>query len=93
MLTEVLSAIHALPTPLASLLAAQLKANQAAGTPACLHASQWQALLTATGLDETALSLALLPVAAAFAHTPISHFKVGGHRPGGQWYPLLWRQF
>ncbi|MCD8548163.1 MAG: cytidine deaminase [Aeromonadaceae bacterium] len=77
MLTEVLSAIHALPTPLASLLAAQLKANQAAGTPACLHASQWQALLTATGLDETALSLALLPVAAAFAHTPISHFKVG----------------
>ncbi|GAA4492692.1 cytidine deaminase [Pseudaeromonas paramecii] len=77
MFTAVLDAIATLPTPLASLLAEQLEANQAHGAAARLSASQWQALQGRSGLDDTALSLALLPVAAAYAHTPISHFNVG----------------
>ncbi|WP_409419935.1 cytidine deaminase [Pseudaeromonas sp. ZJS20] len=77
MFSAVLDAIATLPPVLARLLAAQLTANQAQGAAAHLSAPQWQALQAQSGLDDTALSLALLPVAAAYAHTPISHFNVG----------------
>ncbi|MEA9389249.1 cytidine deaminase [Acerihabitans sp. TG2] len=42
-----------------------------------LSAAQAEALMQASGLDEDALCLALLPFAAAYALTPISHFNVG----------------
>ena len=77
MFSAVLDAIATLPPGLAGLLAEQLTANQAQGAAARLSAPQWQALQAQSGLDDTALSLALLPVAAAYAHTPISHFNVG----------------
>lgn len=77
MITAVSAAIAALPPALAPLLAEQLAANQAQGAAARLSAPQWQALQAQSGLDDTALSLVLLPVAAAYAHTPISQFNVG----------------
>lgn len=45
-------------------------------------------LMTATGLDENALALALLPLAASCAVTPLSHFNVGAIARGvsGCWY-------
>ena len=45
-------------------------------------------LMTATGLDENALALSLLPLAASCAVTPLSHFNVGAIARGvsGRWY-------
>jgi len=45
--------------------------------PAMLTAQQVSQLRLETGLDETALAFALLPLAAACSLTPISHFHVG----------------
>ncbi|MGL5037664.1 MAG: cytidine deaminase [Aeromonas sp.] len=49
---------------------------------------QIEILKTATGLDERALRLALLPLAAAYSLAPISHFFVGAIACGqsGHWY-------
>lgn len=56
--------------------------------PALLTARQVSALKSATGLDEDALAFALLPLAAACACTPLSHFNVGAIARGvsGTWY-------
>lgn len=56
--------------------------------PALLTAEQVSALKGATGLDEDALAFALLPLAAACACTPLSHFNVGAIARGvsGNWY-------
>ena len=56
--------------------------------PALLTAEQVAMLKTATGLDEDALAFALLPLAAACARTPVSHFNVGAIARGvsGTWY-------
>ncbi|CBG89019.1 cytidine deaminase [Citrobacter rodentium] len=56
--------------------------------PALLTGEQVSALKTATGLDEDALAFALLPLAAACACTPLSHFNVGAIARGvsGTWY-------
>lgn len=56
--------------------------------PAMLSAEQVAALQTASGLDDDALALALLPLAAACARTDLSHFNVGAIARGvsGIWY-------
>ncbi|EMX9178824.1 cytidine deaminase [Citrobacter sedlakii] len=56
--------------------------------PALLTAEQVAWLKSATGLDEDALAFALLPLAAACACTPLSHFNVGAIARGvsGTWY-------
>src|SRR5690606_5726843 len=56
--------------------------------PALLTADQVTTLKQATGLDEDALAFALLPLAAACARTPVSHFNVGAIARGvsGTWY-------
>ena len=55
---------------------------------ASLTAEQVSTLKSATGLDEDALAFALLPLAAACACTPLSHFNVGAIARGvsGTWY-------
>ncbi|MBS0909764.1 cytidine deaminase [Tatumella sp. JGM118] len=55
---------------------------------AILQPETLQHLMTATGLDGDALALALLPLAASCAVTPISHFNVGAIARGvsGRWY-------
>ena len=56
--------------------------------PALLTAEQVAVLKNATRLDEDALAFALLPLAAACARTPVSHFNVGAIARGvsGTWY-------
>ena len=56
--------------------------------PALLTAEQVAMLKNATRLDEDALAFALLPLAAACARTPVSHFNVGAIARGvsGTWY-------
>ncbi len=53
-----------------------------------LSAAQADALMQASGLDEDALCFALLPFAAAYALTPVSHFNVGAvaRGIGGNFY-------
>ena len=53
-----------------------------------LSAEVLSTLQQASGLDEDALALALLPVAAAYAVTPLSQFNVGAIARGisGNWY-------
>lgn len=45
--------------------------------PGMFSAAQVEQLKNASGLDDNALAFALLPLAAACAHTAISHFNVG----------------
>ncbi|MTH47933.1 cytidine deaminase [Intestinirhabdus alba] len=56
--------------------------------PALLHAEQVSALREASGLDDDALALALLPLAAACARADLSAFNVGAIARGvsGNWY-------
>ena len=56
--------------------------------PAMFSAGQVAGLLAATGLDENALSFALLPLAAACARAELSQFNVGAIARGasGSWY-------
>ncbi|CNI18586.1 cytidine deaminase [Yersinia pekkanenii] len=49
----------------------------AADFPAMLTAEQVKMVKSSSGLDDNALAFALLPLAAACALTPISHFNVG----------------
>ncbi|CNG01481.1 cytidine deaminase [Yersinia massiliensis] len=63
-----------LPTALQSALEPILSAND---FPAMLTAEQVKTVKDISGLDDDALAFALLPLAAACALTPISHFMVG----------------
>ncbi|MGE4800559.1 cytidine deaminase [Yersinia hibernica] len=63
-----------LPTSLQSALEPILSAND---FPAMLTAEQVKTVKGISGLDDDELAFALLPLAAACALTPISHFKVG----------------
>ncbi|MDA5488250.1 cytidine deaminase [Yersinia kristensenii] len=63
-----------LPASLQSALEPILSAND---FPAMLTAEQVETVKSISGLDDDALAFALLPLAAACALTPISHFKVG----------------
>ncbi|CNH75780.1 cytidine deaminase [Yersinia thracica] len=63
-----------LPASLQSALEPILSAND---FPAMLTAKQVETVKSISGLDDDALAFALLPLAAACALTPISHFKVG----------------
>ncbi|HHL2561335.1 TPA: cytidine deaminase [Yersinia enterocolitica] len=63
-----------LPASLQSALEPIMSAND---FPAMLTADQVKAVKTICGLDDDALAFALLPLAAACALTPVSHFKVG----------------
>ncbi|MEA1065474.1 cytidine deaminase [Erwinia sp. HR93] len=67
-------AVAQLPDVLRPLLVPRLSDPHFSGM---FSASEVKALETASGFDETALALALLPVAAACARAPISHFQVG----------------
>ena len=55
---------------------------------ASFSAQEVSALQQASGLSATDLALALLPLAASYALTPLSHFKVGAiaHGASGRWY-------
>lgn len=79
------AALSALPStfqPILAPLLAQPHFN------AELCASTVDELLTASGLDENRLALSLLPLAAACAYAPISHFNVGAiaHGESGTLY-------
>ncbi|CNL27842.1 cytidine deaminase [Yersinia enterocolitica] len=63
-----------LPAALQSALEPILSAND---FPAMLTAEQVKTVKEISGLDDDALAFALLPLAAACALTPISHFMVG----------------
>ncbi|WP_174849884.1 cytidine deaminase [Yersinia artesiana] len=63
-----------LPASLQSALEPIMSAND---FPAMLTADQVKAVKSISGLDDDALAFALLPLAAACALTPVSHFKVG----------------
>src|SRR5476651_1701174 len=68
--------------PLLAILAPDLQGALArelnrADFSGMLSPAQADALMQAGGLDEDALCFALLPFAAAYALTPISHFNVG----------------
>ncbi|PLR41292.1 cytidine deaminase [Chimaeribacter californicus] len=56
--------------------------------PAFLTAADVDKLAQESGMDEDALAFALLPLAAACALTPVSHFLVGAIARGisGNWY-------
>lgn len=84
MLAAVQLAIDSLPSDLRTLLGEHLTANGGATLPADLIARTCQTL----SITPRQLSLALLPVAAGFAYTPISHFHVGAIAWGesGNWY-------
>lgn len=68
------AALNSLPTQLADLLMPIVSDKD---FDASLSPEQFQALMDKTGLDDKALRLALLPVAAAYSHAPISNFYVG----------------
>ena len=55
---------------------------------ASFSAGEVSALQQASGLSAADLALALLPLAASYAITPLSHFKVGAIAQGisGRWY-------
>ncbi|WP_241602441.1 cytidine deaminase [Rosenbergiella nectarea] len=55
---------------------------------ASFSAEEVSALQQASGLSATELALALLPLAASYAITPLSHFNVGAIAQGisGRWY-------
>lgn len=63
-----------LPTSLQTALEPILSAND---FPAMLTAEQVKTVKSISGLDDDALAFALLPLAAACALTPVSHFMVG----------------
>lgn len=63
-----------LPASLQAALEPILSAND---FPAMLTAEQVKTVMSISGLDDSALAFALLPLAAACALTPVSHFKVG----------------
>ncbi|ATM96541.1 cytidine deaminase [Yersinia frederiksenii] len=63
-----------LPTSLQTALEPILSANDFA---AMLTAEQVKTVKSISGLDDDALAFALLPLAAACALTPVSHFMVG----------------
>lgn len=58
------------------------------GFNGCLSAETVSTLRDNCGLDDDALALALLPVAASYALTPLSQFNVGAIARGvsGRWY-------
>ncbi|MGH1499016.1 cytidine deaminase [Yersinia proxima] len=63
-----------LPASLQAALEPILSAND---FPAMLTAEQVKTVMSISRLDDSALAFALLPLAAACALTPVSHFKVG----------------
>ncbi len=63
-----------LPASLQAALEPILSAND---FPAMLTAEQVKTVVSISRLDDSALAFALLPLAAACALTPVSHFKVG----------------
>jgi len=70
-------------------LAAALRPYVMADTfKASFSAEEVSVLKQASGLSTTDLSLALLPLAASYAITPLSHFNVGAIAQGmsGRWY-------
>ena len=68
-----------LPASLQSALEPILSAND---FPAMLTAKQVETVKSISGLDDNALAFALLPLAAACALAPISHFMVGAIAQG-----------
>ncbi|MFD1802422.1 cytidine deaminase [Mixta tenebrionis] len=72
----------------ADLQAALLPVLEAEDFAAFFTPAQVNALCQQSGLDENALALALLPLAAACAVTPMSQFNVGAIARGrsGHWY-------
>lgn len=66
--------LAAMPAPLRSALGPLLAADH---FPAMFSAATVAQLKQCSGLDDNALAFALLPLAAACAHTAISHFNVG----------------
>lgn len=68
------AALNTLPSPLQTLLTDIVCADT---FPGYLSAKQVTALCNAAGTDEDALALAMLPLAAACAVTPVSRFNVG----------------
>ncbi|AFJ46463.1 cytidine deaminase [Shimwellia blattae] len=66
--------LAAMPAPLRSALGPLLAADH---FPAMFSAATVAQLKQRSGLDDNALAFALLPLAAACAHTAISHFNVG----------------
>lgn len=68
------AALANLPAPLSAALTPYLSKTGFAGW---LRAEDVSAICSVTGLDVPALSLALLPVAAAYSVAPISKFYVG----------------
>lgn len=79
------SAFNALPDSLQAVLLPVLDDGQ---FKAALTNEQVMTLLKHTQLDADALALALLPLAAACAVAPVSHFNVGAIARGrsGNWY-------
>ncbi|MEK6305436.1 MAG: cytidine deaminase [Pantoea dispersa] len=79
------SAFSALPATLQSALQPLLDAADFHGV---LRPQEVTQLQQATGLDDDALALALLPIAACCAVAPVSHFNVGAIARGisGHWY-------
>lgn len=68
------TAFSELPAALQSALLPYLDAPD---FPAMFTAEQADAISQCSGLDDDALAFALLPLAAAYSLTPISHFHVG----------------
>ncbi|WP_434360518.1 cytidine deaminase [Parasalinivibrio latis] len=68
------AALNSMPEQLAELLMPVISNND---FDASLTPEQFQELMDKSGLDDKALRLALLPVAAAYSHAPISNFYVG----------------
>lgn len=68
------SAISTLPPALSQALALDLADPSFAGYLSAARVGELQQL---AGLDEDQLCFAMLPLAAAYALTPVSHFKVG----------------
>lgn len=67
-------ALEQLQPALADYLRPLLESDPFDGT---LSAQQFSALQAASGLEDAELRIQLLPLAAAYAYTPISHFNVG----------------
>ncbi|HEH9405159.1 TPA: cytidine deaminase [Aeromonas bestiarum] len=80
--------LDTLPAPLKAALLPMLDPEQGGEFNARFTPAQVATLKTATGLDDRALRLALLPLAAACSVPPISKFFVGAIACGlsGTWY-------
>ncbi|WKX25480.1 cytidine deaminase [Tatumella ptyseos] len=85
MKTRLEDALQHCPPQLAAALRPYIMADT---FKASFSAEEVSVLKHASGLSTTDLSLALLPLAASYAITPLSHFNVGAIAQGisGRWY-------